>query len=102
MFTGKECSLRMAVQFSIAQGECAAGNIARSIKGHALKKFVVRDLGYIIPLANNRSCGVIFGLKLKGVLPTALHLLMCMYRSYGVRNRLGIAGNLIKPKFNTI
>jgi len=87
--------LRMAMQFAIFQGNSAAKNIIRSIKGKSLKKFKPMDLGYIIPMANNRSCGTVFGVNLKGRLPTLLHFIMCIYRSYGFKNKFGIIGNLL-------
>lgn len=92
----KNAYLRMAVQFAIAQGACAARNIINSINGRGPKKYKPIDLGYIIPMANNRSCGNIFGINLKGFLPTMFHFIMCIYRSYGLKNKLGIVKNLIK------
>lgn len=87
--------LRMAVQFSIMEGRTAASNIIRHIRGQALKAFRPFDFGYIIPMANNRSCGIVLGIALKGRLPTALHYLMCMYRSYSFRNKVGILKDVI-------
>ncbi len=94
-FSYKGKVLRMAVQFAIAQGESAAANIIRDIRGLELKRYKPRDLGFIIPMANNRSCGNVLGMNLKGALPTALHFLMCTYRSYGTRNKFGILYNLL-------
>ena len=88
--------LRMAVQFSIAQGRLAAANILRAINARALKGYRPRDLGYIIPMANNRSCGIILGVKMLGKLPTVFHYLMCIYRSFSWRNKIGIIRDLIK------
>lgn len=88
--------LRMAVQFAMTQGDIAAKNIIRSIREAPLRKYKPRDLGYIIPMANNYSCGQVFGINLKGYFPTLLHFLMCIYRSYGIKNKLGIMGDLIK------
>lgn len=96
-FAHKGIFLRMAVQFAISQGECVALNIVNSVKGKKLKEFVPKDLGYIIPMAHNRSCGAVLGLNLKGLLPTELHFLMCIYRSYGMKNKLNIIGQLIRP-----
>ncbi|MDP3042461.1 MAG: FAD-dependent oxidoreductase [Candidatus Omnitrophota bacterium] len=95
-FGDKNNFLRMAVQFAINQGNQAAVNIIRSIKNLPLKKFRPLDLGYIIPLANNKSCGEVFGFKLKGLLPTALHFIMCIFRSAGFKNKVGIISDLIK------
>lgn len=90
--------LRMAVQFAIMEGGVAAKNILKSIKGSSLIKYKPIDLGYVIPMANNRSCGQVFGVNLKGFLPTMLHFMMCIYRSYGIKNKLGIIGDLIKGR----
>jgi NADH:ubiquinone reductase (H+-translocating) len=97
-FSYKDSFLRMAVQFSIAEGRCAAENIARSIRGMRLRKYKPLDLGYIIPMANNRSCGTVLGLNLKGLLPTPLHFTMCIYRSLGLRNKMGVLCSLLNGK----
>jgi len=94
-FSYKNSYLRMAVQFAIFQGSLAAENIIRSIKGGNLRKYRPIDFGYIIPMANNRSCGTIFGINLKGYLPTFFHFMMCIYRSIGLKNKLGIVKNLL-------
>lgn len=95
-FGDKNNFLRMAAQFAITQGTHAAVNIIRSIRSLALEKFRPLDLGYIIPMANNRSCGEVFGFKARGLLATALHFMMCIFRSAGLKNKLGIINNLIK------
>jgi len=95
-FGGKNNFLRMAVQFSITEGDRAAVNIIRSIKNLPLRKFKPRDLGYIIPMANNSSCGRVFGLNVKGLFSTLLHFAMCIYRSHGPKNRLGLITDLLK------
>ncbi|MDD2680234.1 MAG: FAD-dependent oxidoreductase [Candidatus Omnitrophica bacterium] len=94
-FAYKNNFLRMAVQFAIMQGRCAAGNIIRTIHGKGLVKYRPVDLGLIIPMANNKACGIVLGVKLRGYLPILLHYIMCAYRSYGFKNRLGILKNLI-------
>jgi NADH dehydrogenase len=88
--------LRMAVQFALAQGDCAAENILRNIKGKKLKTYQPQDFGYIIPMANNFACGKIFGLNMQGRLPILLHYLMCIYRSYGWKNKFSVCKDLIK------
>ncbi len=94
-FGDKNNFLRMAVQFAISEGNRTAVNIIRSIKGLALEKFRPLDLGYIIPMANNRSCGEVFGFKVKGPLATLLHFMMCIFRLQGLSNRWGLICALV-------
>jgi len=95
-FSYKEKPLRMAVQFSIFQGDLAAINIIKSIKGLKLVAYKPIDLGYVIPMANNVSCGIILGINFHGLIATVLHYFMCIYRSQGFKNRLGIITGLLK------
>ena len=97
-FADKKSFLRMAVMFSIYEGRIAAENVLRSIEGRQLKAYKPMDLGYIIPMANNRSCGVVLGFKLKGFIPTVLHFIMCTYRLYGLKNKFGLLRNLFGIK----
>ncbi len=90
--------LRMAIQFSIYEGICAAENIKNLMQNKPLKKFNPVDLGYIIPMANGRSCGFVFGREIFGVIPSMLHYFMCIYRSWGVRKQIGILSELIKNR----
>lgn len=99
VFTLNNTPLRMAVQFSIAAGVCAADNVIRGIKGLPFKKFYPHDPGFIIPMANNKSCGRVFGLNLKGFLPTLLHYLMCLYRLFCLKNKFRLAGKLFSGSF---
>ena len=94
--------LRMAVQFSIAEGAQTADNIARSIRKLPLKRFRPRDLGYIIPMANNKSCAEVLGFCLKGFLPALLHFSMCIYRLPGLRNKIGLTANLLRACLPTV
>ncbi|MCX5695961.1 MAG: FAD-dependent oxidoreductase [Candidatus Omnitrophica bacterium] len=95
-YSDKNNFLRMAVQFAIMEGTYAAKNIIRSLEGKRLAKFKPLDFGYIIPMANNRACGIILGINMKGFLPLLLHYFMCIYRSYGLKNKSGIVKDLIK------
>jgi NADH dehydrogenase len=87
--------LRMAVQFAITQGACAAANIVRDIAGTGLVTYRPVDFGYVIPLANDRACGNILGANMRGTFPLMLHYLMCLYRSCGWKNKAGIIKNLL-------
>lgn len=93
-FSSGDAFLRMAVQFSLAQGRCAARNVLRSIRNRPLIEYRPFDFGYIIPMANNQSCGIVLGTRVKGLLPTLFHYIMCIYRSYGFRNRWGVLRSL--------
>jgi NADH dehydrogenase FAD-containing subunit len=95
-FSYKNSFLRMAVQFAITQGDSAAANIIRNIEGLSLNEYRPQDLGYIIPMANNSSCGMVFGLSLKGLLPTIFHFIMCIYRLQGLKNKFGIIKDLTR------
>jgi NADH dehydrogenase len=92
--------LRMAVQFAITQGTIAAENIIRSIGNKPLKIYRPRDLGYIIPLANNRACGRVLGLNISGIFAIFLHFNMCIFRSVGWKNKSGIIRNLLRGLFS--
>lgn len=94
-FSHRDGFLRMAVQFALAEGECCAKNIIRGILGKSLLEYRPRDLGLIIPMANNRGCGRVLGINMQGYLPVFLHYLMCVYRSRGLKNRYGIIKDLM-------
>jgi len=95
-FAKNNNSLRMAVQFAMTEGKHAAENIVNSIKNIPLKKYRPLDLGYIIPMVNNKSCGRVLGLNVSGMLATFLHFSMCIFLSKGLKNKIGILNNLIK------
>lgn len=94
-FLYKDKPLRMAVQFSIFEARKAAVNIVNSIRHLDLEKYRPIDLGYIIPMANNRSCGIVCGIRFKGTIATFFHYAMCIYRSMGLRNKFGILRGLL-------
>jgi NADH:ubiquinone reductase (H+-translocating) len=87
--------LRMAVQFSIFQGSLTGGNIIRAMGGKPLKKYRPLDLGYVVPMANNKSCGLIMGLFVSGWLATFLHYMMCAYRSASLKNAAGMIKDVL-------
>jgi NADH dehydrogenase len=82
--------LRMAVQFAIAQGRCAADNIVRTIVGKPLRAYKPFDRGYVIPMGNGSSCGNVFGVKVQGIVSTLLHYALCAYFMPGLRNKARI------------
>jgi NADH dehydrogenase len=94
LFRHKGEPLRMSIQFALTQGACAATNIARAAAGKALIPYRPLDPGYILPMANGLSCGLIFGIPLQGRLPTLLHYVMCAYRSIGWPRKRGVLSGM--------
>ncbi len=88
LFRHRAQPLRMSVQFAITQGRLAARNILRDLQGKKPRPFRPMDPGYLIPMANNRSCGLVLRVPLKGLLPTGLHYLLCILRSRGLTRKL--------------
>lgn len=92
--TGPSGSLRMAVQFSWAQGKTAAGNILRLMSKRPTLTYRSRDYGYLVPLASGKAWGGVLGLKVGGRVGSFLHYFMCVYRSLNLKNRMGIVRDL--------
>jgi NADH dehydrogenase len=82
--------LRMSVQFALSEGRAAARNVWRAILGRPLRGFHPRDPGYVVPMANGRSCGEALGVPVTGHTATFLHYFMSAYRSATVRGALGV------------
>lgn len=87
--------LRLAARFAIQQGRVAAGNIINSIKGKQLKPYRPFDWGYLVPLADNSSCGIALGLPIRGFLGILLHYFVSLWLTRGWRNRLGLIKDLL-------
>lgn len=94
-FRYKEEYLRMAVQFAISQASIASRNIINAIRGKRLVSFKPRDLGYIVPMANNKSCGIILGRYFQGPIATLAHYFMSIYRAFGLKNKIEIMKSLL-------
>ena len=87
--------LRMAVQFALTQGRCAAANIVRLAAGKALRSYRPVDLGFIVPMANGRSCGRVLGVPVRGRFCTCFHYLMCVYRAVGIARKWRVTTDLL-------
>jgi len=98
LFTHGNAALRMAVQYALFEGTVAAENIMRCIRNRPLREYRPLDLGYIIPLANNKGCGVIFGVPVRGVCAVFLHYCMCLFRLEGFRNKWCVLRALVMPQ----
>jgi len=79
--------LRLSVQAARMQGERAADNLVRRLRGRPLRAYRPRDPGFVLPMANGRSCGVAAGLRLRGCLPTAAHYGLCLLYLPGARRK---------------
>ena len=91
--------VRMAVQLSLAEGRHVARNIIRDIRGRSLYRYHPFDLGYMIPMANNRSCGIMLGVPVFGFCATVLHYVMCFYCSFSMKNKVGIIRSFLLSLF---
>lgn len=87
-------TFRMAIQFSLQAGDCAARNIAADLAGQEPRTFDPLDPGYVVPLSRMSGGGDIFRkVKLYGPGPYFLHYFMCALRSWGT-NRLRVLADL--------
>jgi len=88
--------LRMGVQFSLMGGRTAARNVLAARAGREMEAFDPWDPGYIVPLAPGKAAGRIMGLPFRGRLPYGMHYFLCMFRSWGWPNRLGVLGDVLR------
>jgi len=82
--------LRMGVQFAVTQGELCARSIVNLLENKPLCKYKPLDLGYIVPMANDTACGKVLGVKLNGIFALFLHYCICVYRSFSLKNKIGV------------
>jgi NADH dehydrogenase len=88
--------LRMAVQFSLLAGDCAARNILAEIRGTKSRVFDPADPGYVVPLTGKAGAGDLLRIKeIFGPVPLLLHYFMCGLRSWGF-NRLRVAADVAR------
>jgi NADH dehydrogenase len=87
---GEQQPIRMSVQHAIGGGMQAAKNVLREIDGKTPEPFKPLDLGYIVPMANGRSCGKALGVPVFGAVATGLHYLMSGFRSQSATNVRGV------------
>lgn len=88
--------LRMAVQFAYFAGQNAAKNILRERAGQPLQPYRPFDMGFVLPMANGRSCGNILGVPVYGFIPTFFHYFMCVFKAYGWQRKWGILKDLFR------
>lgn len=95
-FEDRGRTVRMAVQFALAQAGVVAENIARiCCQQKRLKRFKPGDLGYLLPLANRRASGKILFFRAWGFGAWMMHYALCLWRSWTWKNRWGIVRDLL-------
>jgi NADH dehydrogenase FAD-containing subunit len=90
-FSRKGKTLRMSVQFSLAQAGVAAANILRLAAGKKkLACYRPIDLGFLLPMANKKACGKVLGFRVWSFVGWFFHYVMCIYRSLTFKNKFGV------------
>lgn len=92
-------SLTGVAQEAIQQGQAAAGNILRQMRGQPLQPFRYHDKGRLAIIGRHAGVGQINGLGLKGFMPWFLWLAVHLWYLPGIRNRLGVLFNWLKCYF---
>ncbi len=88
--------LRQSVQAAVLQGVHAAENILARLENRPLRPYRHLDLGFVVPMANGRGCGIALGIPLYGRLPLLLHAVMGTYRSFGRGRSLVLLWSLLR------
>ncbi len=87
-FSAGDRPLRMAVQFSWAEGIKTARNIRRIVKGKKSRPYRPFDYGYLIPSASGRAWGLILGIRVSGRLGSFIYYFICVLRTLSWSNSL--------------
>ncbi len=72
------------------QGEAAAGNILRAMRGEPMAPFHYRDRGNIATIGRNRAVAVIYGIKTRGFVAWAIWVFIHILTLIGYRNRFAV------------
>jgi NADH dehydrogenase len=85
--------LPMLSTVAIQQGNAAADNIRRAIRGVAQKPFQYRDPGLLATIGRNAAVARIWGLSFSGFIAWLIWVGLHIYRIIGFRNRLVVLIN---------
>ncbi|HKJ37953.1 MAG TPA: NAD(P)/FAD-dependent oxidoreductase [Anaerolineales bacterium] len=85
--------LPMLSTVAIQQGNVAAENIQRAIKGLEQKPFHYKDPGLLATIGRNAAVARIWGLSFSGFIAWAIWVVLHIYRIIGFRNRLVVMIN---------
>jgi len=80
--------LPMLSTVAIQQGDVAADNIKRSIKGKEQKEFVYKDPGLLATIGRNAAVARLWGISFSGFVAWLIWVALHIYRIVGFRNRL--------------
>jgi NADH:ubiquinone reductase (H+-translocating) len=72
------------------QGETAAANIVRMLRGEPAMPFRYRDRGNIATIGRNRAIAVIYGIKTSGFIAWAVWVFIHILTLIGYRNRFAV------------
>ena len=86
--TGNGQPLPMLSTVAIQQGNLAAENIQRAIKGLEQKVFQYKDPGLLATIGRNAAVARIWGLSFSGFIAWLIWVVLHIYRIIGFRNRL--------------
>ncbi|MCC7187926.1 MAG: NAD(P)/FAD-dependent oxidoreductase [Anaerolineales bacterium] len=90
---GNGQALPMLSTVAIQQGNVAADNIRRAIKGEAQHPFHYKDPGLLATIGRNAAVARIWGLSFSGFIAWLIWVGLHIYRIIGVRNRLVVLIN---------
>jgi NADH:ubiquinone reductase (H+-translocating) len=85
--------LPMLSTVAIQQGETAAENIRRAIRGETQKRFQYRDPGLLATIGRNAAVARIWGMSFSGLIAWLIWVGLHIYRLIGFRNRLAVLIN---------
>lgn len=83
----------MLAPVAIQQGELAAENILRSIRGEEPRPFAYRDRGTMVTIGRSRAVAWVYGLRISGFPAWVLWLTVHLFWLIGLRNRLLVLVN---------
>jgi NADH dehydrogenase len=82
--------LPMVAPVAMQQGEAAARNIIRQVKGQEPRPFHYKNMGMLAVIGRNAAAADLGGVKFTGVLAWVLWIAVHIYRLIGFRNRLQV------------
>ncbi|HEY8292963.1 MAG TPA: quinol oxidase, partial [Thermomicrobiales bacterium] len=72
------------------QGEAAAANILRAMRGEPMAPFHYRDRGNIATIGRNRAVAVIYGIRTSGFIAWVIWVFIHILTLIGYRNRFAV------------